>query len=114
MERVEALPLTHIHAFTYSRRDGTPSATMKPVVPGDVAKRRHRELTAKVREKNLAFRRALTGPLQVLVESEKEGKQIGLDQYFNRVAIESGRDLRGEWVTLEDFDATEEMNRARL
>jgi MiaB-like tRNA modifying enzyme len=114
MERVEALPLTHIHAFTYSRRDGTPSATMKPVVPGDVAKRRHRELTDKVREKNLAFRRALAGPLQVLVESVKEGRQIGLDQYFNRVAIESDRDLRGEWVTLEDFEAQEEMNRAKL
>ena len=109
--RVKELPLTHLHAFTYSKRDGTPSAAMKPEIPGNVAKARHRELTSLVRAKNLAFRRDLTGPLDVLVESEKEGKYVGLDQYFNKVAIESDRDLKGEWVRLERFDAAEEMNR---
>ncbi|WP_456452695.1 tRNA (N(6)-L-threonylcarbamoyladenosine(37)-C(2))-methylthiotransferase MtaB [Hydrogenimonas sp.] len=114
MERVDRMPLTHVHAFTYSRRDGTPSATMKPVVPGDVAKARHKELTRKVKAKNLAFRKSLVTPLEVLVESEKNGLQIGLDQYFNRVAIESGRDLKGEWLTLENYEAAEEMNRAKI
>jgi len=114
IERVGRLPLTHVHAFTYSRRDGTPSAGMKPVVPGDVAKARHKELTALVKEKNFAFRRALKGPLTVLVESEKEGRQMGLDQYFNRVAVASARDLRGEWVTLERFEAQKEMNVAHV
>ena len=114
MERVDRLPLTHVHAFTYSRRDGTPSATMKPVVPGDVAKARHKELTKKVKAKNFAFRKRLTTPLEVLVESEKNGVQTGLDQYFNRVAVESGRDLKGEWLFLENYDASEEMNRAKV
>ena len=115
MERIERLPLTHIHAFTYSRRDGTPSATMKPVVPGDVAKRRHKELTAAVRAKNLAFRRRLAAekrPLDVLVESEKEGLQVGLDQYFNRIFIESSRELKGEWIRLEAWEAREGANHA--
>ncbi|WP_353663243.1 tRNA (N(6)-L-threonylcarbamoyladenosine(37)-C(2))-methylthiotransferase MtaB [Hydrogenimonas sp. SS33] len=114
MARVERLPLTHIHAFTYSKRDGTPSAAMKPAVPGNVAKARHRELTEAVRRKNLAFRRRLREEgrvLEVLVESEKEGLQMGLDQYFNRIAIQSGRELKGEWLALEKWEAEEGMNR---
>ncbi|WP_456383683.1 tRNA (N(6)-L-threonylcarbamoyladenosine(37)-C(2))-methylthiotransferase MtaB [Hydrogenimonas sp.] len=112
MERVRRLPLTHIHAFTYSRRDGTPSSLMTPVVPGDIAKRRHRELVSVVKKKNLAFRKAVRESLEILVESEKNGLQIGLDQYFNKVAVHSPRDLRGEWITVESFIAEEEMNRA--
>ena len=111
MARVEKLPLTHIHAFTYSKRDGTPSSTMKPVVPGNVAKERHRELTQCVKRKNLAFRKAIDLPLEILVESEKEGLYYGLDQYFNKIAVRSGRDLKGEWIVMESFEAAEEMNR---
>ena len=115
IERVKALPLTHIHAFTYSKRDGTPSATMKPQIPGDVAKRRHRELTALVKEKNFAFRQKMADvPLQVLVESEKEGIQNGLDQFFDRIAIQSDRDLRGEWIEIDKYEVTREMNRAQI
>jgi threonylcarbamoyladenosine tRNA methylthiotransferase MtaB len=112
IDRVRRLPLTHVHAFSYSKRDGTPSATMKPQVPGNIAKLRHKELTELVKAKNHAFRRSLKGPLDVLVESEKEGRFVGLDQYFNKVVIESDRDLRGEWIRLEDFDADTAMNRA--
>ncbi len=112
--RLKMLPLTHIHAFTYSKRDGTPSSTMKPQVPGDIAKSRHRELTQIVREKNYIFRRSLNSPLEVLVESEKEGKYVGLDQYFNKIEIESERDMKGEWLMLESFEAAKEGNRGRL
>ncbi|WP_457599639.1 tRNA (N(6)-L-threonylcarbamoyladenosine(37)-C(2))-methylthiotransferase MtaB [Hydrogenimonas sp.] len=112
--RLKRLPLTHIHAFTYSKRDGTASSTMKPVVPGDVAKARHRELTSIVKAKNHAFRRSLKGALEVLVESGKEGRYLGLDQYFNRVEIACDRDIKGEWITLETFEAAEGGNRGRL
>ncbi len=114
IERVEVLPLTHIHAFTYSPRDGTPSSGMKPVVPGNVAKARHKEVTSLVKAKNLAFRRALLAPLEVLVESEKGGRYRGLDQYFNRVEIECSRDITGEWVYLENYEAAEGGNRGDL
>ncbi len=114
IERVKRLPLTHIHAFTYSKRDGTASGTMGSTVPADVAKGRHRELTSIVKAKNHAFRRSVQGPLEILVESEKGGNYLGLDQYFNRVTIECGRDIKGEWVTLERFEAAEEGNRGSL
>ena len=111
IERVKMLPLTHIHAFSYSKRDGTPSAVMKPQVPGNIAKIRHKELTQIVRAKNFAFRRSLNEPLEILVESEKGGRYLGLDQYLNKISIESTRDLKGEWLYLERFEAAEEMNR---
>ncbi|MCF6201375.1 MAG: tRNA (N(6)-L-threonylcarbamoyladenosine(37)-C(2))-methylthiotransferase MtaB [Hydrogenimonas sp.] len=114
IERVELLPLTHIHAFTYSKRDGTPSSTMKPGVPGNIAKARHRELTELVKGKNRRFRASIKGALEILVESEKDGRYIGLDQYFNRVEIECDRDLRGEWLCLDSFEAAKEGNRGRL
>lgn len=39
IENVKKFPLTHLHGFTYSKRDGTPSATMSGQVNGDVAKK---------------------------------------------------------------------------
>ncbi|MEA2028125.1 MAG: tRNA (N(6)-L-threonylcarbamoyladenosine(37)-C(2))-methylthiotransferase MtaB, partial [Campylobacterota bacterium] len=53
IERVKQLPLTHIHAFRYSKRDNTPSATMKEIVRGDIAKARHKELVDTIHQKNL-------------------------------------------------------------
>ncbi len=114
IERVELLPLTHIHAFTYSRRDGTPSSTMKPVVAGNIAKARHKELTSIVKAKNFLFRSSLKASLEVLAESEKDGRYIGLDQFFNRIEIECDRDIRGEWIMLDDFKAEEGGNRGSL
>ncbi|WP_456323090.1 tRNA (N(6)-L-threonylcarbamoyladenosine(37)-C(2))-methylthiotransferase MtaB [Hydrogenimonas sp.] len=115
IERVRALPLTHVHAFSYSKRDGTPSAKMNPQVLGNIAKERHRELTDLIKAKNYAFRRSLCSskkPLDVLVESEKDGCFVGLDQYFNKVSIESDHDLRGEWVRIDSFEAERQINRA--
>ena len=112
IRRVERLPLTHIHAFTYSKRDNTPSATMKPEIRGDVAKARHKTLTALVAEKNHAFRKAHATGLEVLVESGKEGVYSGLDQYFNRVRVESPEELSGNWIYLQNVEVTKEGNRA--
>ena len=84
MKNARELPLTHIHAFTYSKRDNTPSATMKPQVNGKVASQRLHELENLIQEKNLKFRNAFTGSLDVLLESEKDGLFHGFDQHFNK------------------------------
>ena len=108
------LPLTHVHAFTYSKRDGTPSATMKPEVSGNVSKARMQELNAIVDANNMAFREAHRVPLEVLVESCKEGLYSGLDQFFNKVVIRSGEDIAGEWITVEDYQIEREYNYVEL
>ena len=114
MARIDMLPLTHIHAFTYSQRDGTPSAAMRTDVRGDTAKARHKELTARIKEKNYAFRKAHASQLEVLLESGKEGRFSGYDQYYNKVTVYSDEDLRANWVLLNDVEVGRDGNVARL
>ena len=57
MQNIDKFPLTHIHSFTYSPRDGTPSAKMSPQINGNIAKARLRELENKIQEKNFNFRK---------------------------------------------------------
>ncbi len=108
------MPLTHVHAFTYSKRDGTPAATMKGEVNGLVSKERMLELNAIIDENNFRFRQEHKIPLEVLVESQKENIYTGLDQFFNRIEIECEHDLLGNWITIEDYEITKEINRVKL
>ena len=114
MDRVKELPLTHVHAFSYSKRDNTASAVMKPEIRGNIAKERHRELTALIKAKNYAFRRSHNSNLDVLLESGKEGVYQGFDQYFNRVTVKSNEDLSANWVFLNDVEVTDAGNQAQI
>ena len=114
IERVKELPLTHVHAFSYSKRDNTASATMKPEIRGNIAKERHRELTALVKAKNYAFRRDHNSALEVLLERGKEGVYQGFDQYFNRVTVKSDQDLSANWVLLNNVEVTDAGNKAKI
>lgn len=115
MENIRQLHLTHIHPFTYSKRDGTPSATMKPEVNGTLSSQRMSELGALIQSNNRLFREKMRNtPLDVLVES-MEGKHFsGYDQFFNKVLIESEEDLIGNWITLEDYEVDDEYNMAKF
>jgi MiaB-like tRNA modifying enzyme len=108
------LPLTHIHAFSYSKRDGTPSATMKPEVNGRVAKERLHELQELIDSKNFAFREKFSGDLDVLIESYKDGFYHGLDQHFNKILVASDEDLVGNWININKYEVKKEFNYARI
>ena len=111
VQNLKRLPLTHVHAFSYSKRDGTPSAVMKNEVSGNIAKERLHELTSIVDAKNLEFRKAFSGELDVLVESQRaDGLYSGFDQHFNKVLLKSDEDLSGNWLTCKDFSAEDEYN----
>ena len=115
MENLKRLPLTHVHAFTYSKRDGTPSATMKGEVNGAVAKARLKELTDLVDANNYAFRKEFAHvTLEVLVESEKDGRYHGLDQFFNKIIIDSPNDLVGNWLSVENYQVEKDGNYAQF
>ncbi len=114
MENLHRFPLTHVHAFTYSKRDGTPSATMKPEIRGDIAKQRYNELVSIINEKNYNFRKENDKILEVLVESYKNGKYVGLDQHFNHIEVKSDVDLVGDWIFIGDYEAGEKRNVAKF
>ncbi len=110
IETLYRFPLTHIHAFTYSKRDGTPSAKMKPEIKGDISKQRYNELVSIVDEKNYQFRKNNKATLEVLIESYKDGKYIGLDQHFNQIEVESEVDLVGDWIFVNDYKVRQDKN----
>ncbi|MFW2590870.1 tRNA (N(6)-L-threonylcarbamoyladenosine(37)-C(2))-methylthiotransferase MtaB [Aliarcobacter butzleri] len=114
IENLHRFPLTHVHAFTYSKRDGTPSATMKPQIKGDIAKVRYNELINIIEQKNYNFRKENKKTLEVLVEQEKNGKYIGLDQFFNQIEIDSTADLVGDWVYINDYEVKADKNVTRF
>ena len=114
MRNAQALPLTHLHSFGYSKRDGTASATMKPEVNGKVAKKRLHEIEDLIKTKNYEFRKSFSGELEVLVESEKDGLYHGYDQHFNKIIIDSGEDLNGNWINIKDYEVREDCNYAKL
>jgi len=109
MQNIDRFPLTHCHSFTYSKRDGTPSATMQNQVNGNIAKQRLKELDAKIKEKNIRFREQKQ-PLDILIESGKDGIYKGYDQFFNTMKIQSSTDLIGDWVRVENYEVKEEFN----
>ncbi|MCT7446810.1 tRNA (N(6)-L-threonylcarbamoyladenosine(37)-C(2))-methylthiotransferase MtaB [Aliarcobacter skirrowii] len=114
MKNLHNFPLTHVHAFTYSKRDGTPSASMKDMVKGNIAKDRYIELVEIIKKKNYEFRKNNKSKLEVLVEQEKNGKYLGFDQFFNQVEISSSEDLVGDWLYLDDYLVKDNKNEARF
>ncbi len=110
--KLKELPLTHIHCFTYSKRDGTPSAAIKEQVKGDVAKERHRQVVDLIKKKNYNFRKSINKELVVLVEEFKNGYYTGYDQYYNKIFIKSDMNIDKEWVTMVNYEVKEDANYA--
>ncbi len=110
--KLKELPLTHIHCFTYSKRDGTPSAAIKEQVKGDVAKERHRQVVDLIKKKNYNFRKSINKELVVLVEEFKNGYHTGYDQYYNKIFIKSDINIDKEWITIVNYEIKEDANYA--
>ncbi|MDR1461009.1 MAG: tRNA (N(6)-L-threonylcarbamoyladenosine(37)-C(2))-methylthiotransferase MtaB [Campylobacteraceae bacterium] len=104
-------PLTHLHAFCYSKRDGTLSASMKQTVDGNMAKSRLKEIQAIIQENNFVFRQKKV-KLNVLVEEQKSGFYTGFDQFYNRIFIHSKDNLVKKWIIIDDYEAKREGNYA--
>jgi len=114
LQNIKKLPLTHIHSFTYSKRDATPSAYMKPQINAKIAKKRLHQIDEIVKNKNFDFRSRFDGKLRVLIESQKNGLYYGLDQHFNKIVIDSNDNLIGKWIDIENYTAEEEGNYAKF
>ena len=115
MSNIDRFPLTHIHSFTYSVREGTASATMKDMVNGKLAKLRREELIKKIEVNNIEFRKKNSNAsLDVLIEGKKDGFWSGYDQFFNRVMLKSKEDFNGDWVNINKYDVLEEFNYAQI
>jgi threonylcarbamoyladenosine tRNA methylthiotransferase MtaB len=94
MKLIEDLPLSNLHVFSYSPRQGTPAAAMKGQVPETVKQERNALLRQLGRKKNLEFRRRFLGTkLNVVVENKKTaeiGIRTGLTDNYIRVSVRGG------------------------
>ncbi len=99
--RLHSLPLTHIHCFSYSPKEGTASAKMKDTVAGNVAKERNAKISRLIAQKNYAFRQARQNNLQILLEKGGKTGYKGYDQYFNPITVYSKRDLSNHFIEVD-------------
>jgi len=102
LENFKKYPLTHIHIFRYSKKDGTKSAKMQQI-RGDIAKERAKILQDIVDKNAKEFRKKLK---EVLVHVEKvDDFAYGYDEYYFKHSLK-GDFAKGEWVkiNLKDRD----------
>jgi len=92
---VERLPLTYLHVFAYSLREGTPAERLDGHLPRHVKAERSRELRRLGVEKRLAFHERHVGRVvQVLVERARAvaGSGLcGLTENYVRVRVNTSR-----------------------
>lgn len=111
---LEQLPLTHIHLFPYSPREGTPSSQMQPTISGDVTKQRIEKIRTLITEKNRRFRENLTAPLEVHLENSSSNQLGGYDQFYNHVIIASNNPITTPWVTIKEYTVGDEKNYGQI
>jgi MiaB-like tRNA modifying enzyme len=112
LENFKKYPLTHIHVFRFTPRDGTHSATLKQDVRGDIAKKRAKILDEIVKNNNYNFRISNKKPLLVHIENYKDGYFEGYDEYYNKMRIK-GNLNKGEWVMVKDYEI-KDVNYAKV
>jgi threonylcarbamoyladenosine tRNA methylthiotransferase MtaB len=102
---IERLPLTYLHAFSFSSRPGTAAADLRNRVPEQVISRRARELRALGEKKKAAFQAAQWGrPMRVLTLNRSGMDASGL---WTRALSSNYLDVRvsGEWPANQFLDA---------
>lgn len=108
-ENLSKMPITHIHPFIYSKRDGTLAANMKNIVKGDISKDRLHQVNELVSQKNLQFRDDIKTDLHVLVESSN----IGFCQFYNKMVFEDNANLSHKWVRVTKYESIGQNNYAK-
>lgn len=107
-------PLTHLHAFIFSPRDGTNSAKMGAAINGNIAKDRLKILKNIVFVNNFKFRQR-KNPLKILVEKlNSDGFYEGFDQFYNKIKIKSEKNIAKKWLKINDYEVRSDENYAQI
>ena len=114
VENFKKFPITHLHAFVYSPRRDTHSATLKSDVSGDVAKERLKVLQGIAFKNNENFRKKHNGALKILVEQKNGDFYEGFDQFYNKAKISSQNDITKEWLEVSEYEIKPDANYAKI
>ena len=114
VENFKKFPITHLHAFVYSPRRDTYSATLKSDVSGDVAKSRLKILQGIALQNNENFRKKYNVALKILVEQKNGDFYEGFDQFYNKAKISSQNDITKEWLEVSEYEIKPDANYAKI
>ena len=114
VENFKKFPITHLHAFVYSPRRDTHSATLKSDVSGDVAKSRLKVLQGIALQNNENFRKKHNETLKILVEQKNGDFYEGFDQFYNKAKISSQNDITKEWLEVSEYEIKPDANYAKI
>ena len=114
VENFKKFPITHLHAFVYSPRRDTHSATLKSDVSGDVAKARLKVLQGIAFTNNENFRKKHNETLKILVEQKNGDFYEGFDQFYNKAKISSQNDITKEWLEVSEYEIKPDANYAKI
>ena len=104
VENFKKFPLTHLHAFIFSPRQGTASASLKSRIDGKTAKARLKMLQNITALNNYKFRTSHKVPLNVLIERKNGEFYEGYDQFYDKIWIKSDEDLSKKWMEIRDYE----------
>jgi MiaB-like tRNA modifying enzyme len=111
LENIKQYPLTHMHIFSYSKKDSTKSALMKQE-NGIETKKRYNILKKLIENNNIDFRLP-NKQLNVLIESKNKNHYVGYDQYYNKVLVSSDESIEGKWLKFDKYEIKQEANYAK-
>ncbi|MBQ7271806.1 MAG: tRNA (N(6)-L-threonylcarbamoyladenosine(37)-C(2))-methylthiotransferase MtaB [Campylobacter sp.] len=115
IENFKKFPITHIHAFIFSPRDNTHSATLPYDINGETAKKRLKMLQNIVLLNNLEFRKKHYNKfLDVLIERKNGEFYEGFDQFYNKILVKSNQNLAKKWVEIKKYEITTNANLAEI
>ncbi len=103
LEFVRKAKFLTVHAFPYSKRAGTPAATMPDQIPADIKRRRLKELVAVAEESRRAICEEAVAncpSTEVLFETFENGLLRGHTASFLEVAVPHDRSLHGTVQTV--------------
>ena len=104
MDIMEQADFASAFMFVYSRRDGTPAATMPDQIPEEVSKARIMEMVAAQNARTARHSALYQGRIiEILCEDFDDKKQmyLGRDEYGRMGYFASDRDERGNFVTVK-------------
>lgn len=114
---IQTLPISRLHVFNFSQREGTCAASMPHQVSPDVRRERSRRLRDLSKTKSISFRRSfLHQQLTVLLEQRRDsptGLLTGLSDNYIRVLAEGPDDQMNRLVPLEVYRIDEERTWGR-
>ena len=89
------LPFTDLHVFRFSRRANTPADTMPDQVPGDVSKRRSRDVEAIARiKREVAIAKRIGQKRTIIVEKHEDDAVYGYtEDYVYTKVVNAGYDV---------------------